>query len=398
MSTAHRLSARDVALLARAWRGGVSAGQLLLRCSPATADASAGPGTVAVSTSDGRTEVRAAVDGTPEIAGSRVSVTTTRTVPRHVDGDELDGSHSGSLRVGGNLTCAGSVRATGDLVVEQMVDRAELHAGRTLMVEARASNSDLAAGAGAAALQRIHRPAGDAAEGLALVADEYGQVAAVAAQTEKAASSTDLVRALVERRHPELGAHVEEVVGVLTEARRGWPELLAELADAFNAVDALLGYGRLPDDQDPLQVIERCAGVGRAAVSGKRPKKGDLRLDYAEQCTLRSAGSVRISGRGARGCTIDAGEDVYAVASGSALLSGSIRLGGVLRAGELGGSEENWLRIEFPEPQPSADLLRADVVNPCVEVSVAGQLLRFDKRQDNVRVGVEGGNVVRETR
>ncbi|MGI9538645.1 MAG: hypothetical protein ACR2N6_00675, partial [Miltoncostaeaceae bacterium] len=226
----------------------------------------------------------------------------------------------------------------------------------------------------------------------------YSQVAAVAERTEKAASATDLLRALIDRRHPGLAAHVDEVVAVLAEARRGWPELLSELGGAFGAVAALLESGCLPSDESPLQTIERCVAVTRAAVPARRPKGGDLRLDYAEQCTLTSAGSVRIYGRGARGCTVETGEDVFATGSGSALISGSIGVGGVLRAVELAGVEESWLRIEFADPQPTAELVRADVVNPFVEVNVAGQVLRFDRRQDNVRIGIEGGRVVRETR
>ena len=68
-----------------------------------------------------------------------------------------------------------------------------------------------------------------------------------------------------------------------------------------------------------------------------------------------------------------------------------------MRATELAGTEEAWLRVEFAEPEPRDDLLRADVINPFVEVNIAGQVLRFDRRQDNVRVGIEGGRVVRPT-
>ena len=397
MNSAQRLSARDVAALARAWRGGVSAGQLLLRCGVAAAEASAGPGTVAVPSSAGGREIRAAVDGTPSIDGSRVSVEAMRTVPHHIDGDELSGSHAGGLRLGGNVTRVGCLKATGDMVVEQMVDRAELHAGRTMVIEGRATNSELAAGAGAATLQRIYRPAGDAADLLALVATEYGQVAAVAARAERSASSAEMVRALVERRHAALVGHLDEAVEALRSARRHWPELHSELGEAFDGVVQLLDTGRPSPDEETLHLIERCVAVTRAAVPARRPPDGDLRIDHAEQCTLRTPGSVRISGRGARKCTISAGEDVYATAAGCALVSGSIGVGGVMRATELAGTEEAWLRVEFAEPEPRDDLLRADVINPFVEVNIAGQVLRFDRRQDNVRVGIEGGRVVRRT-
>lgn len=118
---------------------------------------------------------------------------------------------------------------------------------------------------------------------------------------------------------------------------------------------------------------------------------GGLRVGSAHSSAIRARGTLRITGAGASGCDIEVGGDLEA---GGAIRSGRVTVAGALRAGELSGREGAPLRVILTARDDVAEVLRAGLIDAGVEISVAGQELRFDRRQRDVRIAIADGRAV----
>lgn len=117
----------------------------------------------------------------------------------------------------------------------------------------------------------------------------------------------------------------------------------------------------------------------------------DMTLLRAHSCEITAAGTLWILGSGATDCDIDVAGDLIGAGPQSAIRSGLVQVGGRLQVGELAGREGARLRVVMTGARATEELVAADVVHPGVEIVACGELLRFDRRHDAVRISVHDG-------
>ena len=371
--------------------GGVEAGTLL-GTGGTDAAAHAGDGAVALARAGGLVEIRAARDGAPVLVNGRVVVAHMHAIEGNVDRTLGTRAVRGSLRVGGHVVPGGELGATGALRLEGGADRATLRAGGELHIEGRTTGAVLAGGALTALRRRLHAPLRDVAAELDALIAMVEQVRAAGAG-RGAVDPARVIRLLCAERFDGLADRLEEAHVLLTAAGRTWPGLCGELsAETGAAHRALAAPERL---SDPLARLSAAAGFVAAAVPPRRPAmESGVRVGMAHACSIRTPGSLRLTGAGATDCDIDVGGDLIAMGRGGAIRGGSARVGGRVRARELSGRSGTGLRIEITDTAGHDDLLCADVVEAGVEVIVRGQPVRFDRRCTDVRIGVGEGRPV----
>jgi hypothetical protein len=372
-------------------QSGVEAGTLLGTGERHCGDL-AGDGVIAVGRPAGRMELRAARDGVPVPAADGVSVVRLHEIEGNVDRSVGDRAVRGSLRVGGHIAPGRDLSATGPVRVEGNIDRSEVRAGGELDVEGRAAGASLVGGSLAALRRRLHAP-------LAGIAEEIDAMLALADQLLVAdslrgtATPARVVRVLCAERFDTLEPRLAEAHRLIATARRSWPRLCnglaAEVAAARRAVET-------PDHvDDPLALLGASAGFLAAAIPARRsPTEMGIRLSAAHDCSIETAGSLRLTGAGATDCDISVGGDLIAMGSGGVIRGGQARVGGRVRARELSGRNGAPLRVVIDDSRPSDDVLRAGVINAGVEVVIGAAVLRFDRRCADVRVAVSEGRPV----
>ncbi|WP_217923014.1 FapA family protein [Miltoncostaea oceani] len=371
----------------------VEAGTLLAVVPPGAAG-TAGAGVLALARPEGGVELRAARDGVPAVAGGVVAID-----PRHVTGDARDRGDDhdvwGALLVEGHVGAGREVGATGPVRVTGMVDRAHVRAGGELTVEGRASGARLAAGGVARMRRSLDGALAGVPDDLLVLAALARQLVAAADRRGAPAAPGRAVAALRDGRFADLDDRLAAAERVVASARRSWPGLVPAMVSELAAARAVLAAPTgVPDP------VARLAGAGaflRAATTVRpAPEPPGIRLAAARDASIDCAGPLRLTGAGATGCEITAGGDVTAVASGGAILGGTLRVGGRLRAATLGGRGDTPLRVEMTGARPVRDLVRAAVAHPGVEIRIGRETVRIDRRRHDLRIALEPGRVVVE--
>lgn len=369
---------------------GVEVGALLRAGSP-HALGLAGEGAGAIVRPDGRVEVRALRDGTLRASEDRVEVVPLVEIDGTVDATVGDRALSGSLRIDGHVAPGRTLRATGSVRVEGMVDRSELRAGGELRIENRATRAHLVGGAATGVRVRVHATLREAAtdiDGLLLLAEQLLAVRPRPANVTPAR----VVRVLAVQRFDHLVARLDAAGAILVAARRREPWVCAELAGQVALAQTVL---RDPEKvEDPLRALSAVAGFLSVAIPARRPDVAGVRVAAAHGCVIEAAGHLRITGAGAIDCDLTAGGDLVARGSGGVIRGGQVRVGGRVIARELTGREGAPLRIVLEGADLGDDALRADVVGPGVEVVVEGRSLTFDRPHHDVRIGISAGRPV----
>ncbi|MGD9573573.1 MAG: FapA family protein [Thermoleophilia bacterium] len=368
----------------------VEAGTLLAVAAPDAARAGEG---VAGIRRDGAVDLRATWDGIPVRDGDAVSVRPLQVLEGPVDRGVGDREVRGALRVEGSVGAGRRIGATGTLIVAGMADRATLVAGGDLIVDGRAGASVLTAG-GASEMRRavVAALAGGADDLRALVVLAR-RLAAVAAASGRAVPAADrVVATLRDQRLPDLEDRLAQADAALARARRAWPSLAPELTRELASARGLLADpGRSPD---PVARLDAAAAFLLAATAARPgPEPAGIRIGAAHGTQLTCPGTVRFTGTGATDCEIEAGGDLFAVGGGGGIRGGHVRLGGRLRAAELGGRESAALRIVIRDPRPG-HVVQADVANPGVELAVGRETVRVDQRRRDLRITLEAGRLV----
>jgi hypothetical protein len=111
----------------------------------------------------------------------------------------------------------------------------------------------------------------------------------------------------------------------------------------------------------------------------------------AHSSAISAGGALHITGAGASDCDIEVEGDLV---TDGAIRSGRVTVAGTLRVGELAGREGACLRVILTATGDADEILCAGVVHAGVEIAVAGQVLRFDRRHTDVRIGIAGGRAV----
>jgi hypothetical protein len=371
---------------------GVEAGTLLGAGAHSAADL-AGDGAIAIARPGGRVEVRASRDGVPSLVREGVTVAPLHEMEGNVDRAVGDRAVRGSLRIGGHIAPGRELSATGPIRVEGNIDRSEVRAGGELQVEGRAGGASLVGGSLASLRRQLHVP-------LAGVAQEIDDLVLVAGQLLDAATRrggtvmpAPAIRALCAARFDGLEPRLAHGRRLLATAHRSWPGLCAGLA-----AEVIAAHQAVADPEhahDPLVRLAAAAGFLAAAIPARRPvTEVGVRLLAANRCAIETAGPLRLLGSGATECDINVGGDLIVMGSGGAIRGGQARVGGRVRARELSGREGARLRVVIEDTRPSDDVLRADVVNAGVEVVVGAEVVRFDRKRTDVRIGVRGGRPV----
>ena len=371
---------------------GVEAGTLLGGGAHSAADL-AGEGAIAIARPGGRVEVRASRDGVPSLAHGGVTVAPQHAMEGNVDRAAGDRAVRGSLRIGGHIAPGRELSATGPIRVEGNIDRSEVRAGGELRVEGRAAGASLVGGSLASLRRQLHVPLAGVAQEIDDLVLVAGQLLDAAGRRGGAAMPALAIRALCASRFDGLESRLAHGRGLIAAANRSWPGLCAGLAAEVAAAHQAVAD---PEDaHDPLARLTAAAGFLAAAIPPRRPvTEVGVRLPAASRCAIETAGPLRLLGSGASECDISVGGDLIALGAGGAIRGGRARVGGRVRARELSGREGARLRVVIEDVRPSEDVLRADVVNAGVEVVVGSEVLRFDRKRTDVRVGVRGGRPV----
>jgi hypothetical protein len=153
---------------------------------------------------------------------------------------------------------------------------------------------------------------------------------------------------------------------------------------AHPVVPSVVPADWLPAD---LVVDGHVAGAEIASPSG-------LRVASAHSSAISARGALHITGAGASDCDIEVEGDLV---TDGAIRSGRVTVAGTLRVGELAGREGARLRVILTATGDADEILCAAVVHAGVEISVAGQELRFDRCHRDVRIGIADGRAVVRT-
>ncbi len=367
----------------------VEAGTLLAVAAPGAARAGEGVAEIA---RDGAVDLRAACDGVPVRDGDGVAVRPLQVLDGPVDRASGDREVRGALRVDGAVGAGRRLGATGTLLVAGMVDRATLTAGGDLVVEGRASASALQAGVASEMRRAVVAALAGGADDLRALVALCRQIIAAAGDNGRVAPPELVVASVLAQRLPDLADRLARAEAAVTRARRDWPALAPELARELASVRGLLADpGRSPD---PVARIDAAASFLLAATAARpAPEPSGIRIAAAHGTQITCPGTLRFTGAGATDCDIDAGGDVYAVGSGGGIRGGHVRLGGRLRAGEVGGRESATLRIVVQDPRPGP-IVQADVANPGVEFAVGRETVRVEGRRRGLRIVLEAGRLL----
>jgi len=144
------------------------------------------------------------------------------------------------------------------------------------------------------------------------------------------------------------------------------------------------------------RLADAAAFLRAATTVRPAPEPPGMRVAAAQDAVIDCAGPLRLTGPGATGCEIVAGGDVTAMTSGAAILGGTLRAGGRLRAATLGARGDVPLRVEMTGTRPVRDLVRVAVAHPGVEIRIGRETVRIDRRRHDLRIALEPGRVVVE--
>jgi hypothetical protein len=372
---------------------GVEAGTLL--GSGRRASDFVGAGAIAVTRPGGRVEVRAACDGVPSLAADGVTVTRLHELEGNVDRAVGDRAVRGSLRIGGHIAPGREMSATGPVRVEGNIDRSEVRAGGELHIEGRAAGASLVGGSLSALRRQLHAPLGGVAEEIDALLEMAGLLLS-AESWRGLPSPTRVIRVLCAERFDTLESRLALGQSLIASARRSWPGLCGDLATQVAAAHRAVATPEESDD--PLAQLNTAAAFLAAAIPPRRATTDvGIRVGSAQGCSLETAGPLRLTAAGVSDCEINVGGDLIAMGPGGVVRGGAARVGGRVRVRELAGREGSRLRVVIEDTRPSEDVLRADVVNAGVEIAVGGEVVRFERRRTDVRVGVSGGRPVLAT-
>jgi hypothetical protein len=292
----------------------------------------------------------------------------------------------GSLDLEGELMPGSEVTASRALRVTGRAERSVLAAARALTLRGSYRECDLRAGLAAAHAARLMGIAGDIDARIVELADETRLLMATAAHRGTAVTADRVLTGLVARRQPTLPAEIEAAATAARAIRRVEPLLPAAVADAMDEAAALLADPG-PDGADRLDRAGRLLGL-QVAMLATLANPGRSLVERIDQCGLVVAGDLVITEPAVR-CEIDVRGELTAIGRHAALRGGAVRVGGVLRANEIGHCT---VRSDVRDGL----VLTAAVVAAAVELEAAGQLATLPATPGGVRVGVRHGVLVVE--
>jgi hypothetical protein len=245
---------------------------------------------------------------------------------------------------------------------------------------------DVRAGHAAVHAARLLGIAGDIDARLVALADETRLLLAAAEARGTPVPPERVLAGLVARRQPTLRAEIDAAATAARAIRRVEPLLPAAVADALEEAGHLLAAPG-PDAAGRLTRAGRLLSLQVAAL-GALSHPGRSLAERLDHCTLAVAGDLVVTGTAVR-CALDVRGELTAVGRHAAVRGGEVRVGGVLRAREIGHAHVHSDVRDGP-------VMSASVVAGAVELEVAGQLATLPATPAGVRVSLRHGVVVTE--
>jgi len=400
METDRLFSARSGTLLARKTPaapgvdGTTVLGAVLSAPPPKDPPLEAGPGARVVACDDGVLEVRAAIDGRPVVKGSTVGVDEKVVLGGDVGVETGDVRVHGSLEITGGVEEGRKVWVSRELTIGGGVDRATVQAGGSLVVRQAAVHSTLRAGGPLAVYSRALAALDGGEEEFATFARLTRQLVETASAHGQEAPVGKAAYTVLHSRLAGLPAKVAAAREVLQghDKEEVGETLLGAFEAAFRVTDGL-GAHNVPSPAVLEKIAEALAvQAGRMRDAIEQP--ASVHVGYLQGCEVEASGSLVVTGGGTFNCEIYAGGDLVCEAANATIRGGTARVGGRVRANEIGAPGHAKVVIHLEGKTIAPDRLTANVVHEGVLVICNGRHVGFDARRINLAVGVDDENRV----
>jgi hypothetical protein len=350
-----------------------------------------GSGARAVVGDDGALEVRATIDGRPVVKGSTVGVDEKVVLAGNVGVETGDVRVHGSLEISGSVEEGRKVWASRDLSISGGVDRATVQAGGALVIGQAAVHSTLRAGGPLAVYSRTLAVL-DGGEGeFETFARLTRQLIETARANGQEAPVGKVAYTVLHSRLGGLPAKVASAREVLLGHGHDKTEVGETLLGAFEAAFRVtdgLGAHSIPSPAVLDKIAEALADHARK-MRDAIEQPASIQVGYLQGCDVEASGSLIITGGGTFNCEIFAGGDLVCEAANATIRGGTARIGGRVRANEIGAPGRAKVVIHLEGRTTTPDRLTANAVYEGALVICNRRHIGFDARRINLSVGVD---------
>jgi hypothetical protein len=349
----------------------------------------AGLGARTVDCDDGVLEVRATIDGRPFVKGSTVGVNEKVILSGDVGVETGDVRVHGSLEITGTVEEGRKVWASRDLSIGGEVQRAAVQAGGALTVRQAAVHSTLRAGGPLAVYSRALAALNGGEEEFATFAKLTRQLVETATANGQEAPVGKVAYTVLHSRLGDLPAKVASAHEILFahDKTEVGETLLGVFEAAFRATDGL-GAHSIPSPT-ALGKIAEALTIQARRMRDAIEQPASLQVGYLQGCEVEASGSLVVTGGGTFNCEIYVGGDFVCEAATATIRGGTARVGGRVRANEIGAPGGAKVVIHLEGKTTTPDRLTANAVYEGVVVICNGQHVGFDARRINLSVGVD---------